>query len=186
MTLSQHSAFPQTTAAPEWQTVLDPAEPLLWQGRPGGGLQFGLGHALRLMRSAVMLGLFVYLVHSVGYGIANNRRVQVIVVLVFFLPVPLALIKSMITRRMQRYALTPSRAIIVTGLGPFGRSIKSVPITAATPLTLLRGHRSSILFTETPHWYTGLIMQAQTAGFERIAGAEAVFALMRQTQKGAS
>ena len=184
MTLSQHSTFShQTTTAPEWQTVLDPGEPLLWQGRPSAGLNFTLAHALRLLRSAVMLSLFVYLVHNVSYGIANSRDVQVIVVLVFFLPVPLDLIKSMITRRMQRYAFTPCRAIIATRLGPFGRSIRSIPIIAATPLTLLR---SSILFSESPHWYTGLITSAPTAGFERIADAEAVFALMRHTQKGAS
>ncbi len=185
MTLSRDSAFDRP-AAPEWQSILDAAEPLLWQGRPNAGLNFTLGHALRLLRSAVMLALFVYLVHSVGYGIANNRAVQIIVVLVFFLPVPLDLTRSMITRRMQRYALTPSRAIITTSLGPFGRSIRSIPIIAASPLTLLRGARSSILFTPAPHWYTGLITSAPTAGFERIAEAEAVFALMRQTQKGAS
>ena len=166
-----------------WATVLDPGEPLLWKGRPGGGVNFTLSHALQLTRSAVMLGLFVYLVNAVGYGIANNPKVQAIVVLVFFLPVPLDLIKSVIMRRMQDYALTPGRAIIMTRLGPFGRSIRSVPVTATSPLTLLR---SSILFNESPRWYTGLITAAPITGFEQIAEAQAVFALMRHTQKGAS
>ena len=168
------------SASPQWQSILDPGEALLWQGRPDAGPAFVLGHALRLIRSAVMLALFYYLVRRVGYGIASYREVQVIVLAIFFLPVPLDLIKSMITRRMQRYALTPARAIIVTDLGPFGRSIRSVPLTGATPLTLLRGPNwSSIWFTPVPKWYSGLVTPPSPLGFERIAEAEQVFALMR-------
>lgn len=187
MAVSQ-APFPlDRPALPDWQTILDPGEVLLWQDRPDPGLAIGLGHVLRLLRSAVMLGLFLYLVGRSPYGIADHWDVKLIVVFIFFLPVPLDLIVSMVMRRLQTYGLTAHRAITITNLGPFGQRIRSWPLTAATPLTLLRGRRwSSLIFTTQPKWYSGLVTPEAVTGFARIARGDSVYALMRQAQKEVS
>ncbi|MEO8242032.1 MAG: hypothetical protein ABI832_06935 [bacterium] len=185
MTLSRPGTPTHPQTAPSWQDILDPGETLLWQGRPGAGLAFGLSHGLRLLRSAIMLGLFLYLLARLETSIATYLDVRLIVLFVFFLPVPLDLVKSMITRSLQSYALTPSRAIIVTWMGPFGRKVQSCPLAPGVPLTLLQGRRGSILFTPTPRWFTGLITAAPVVGFERISDAPAVYTLMLQAQRNA-
>ena len=185
MTISIPSSLTGEPVTSDWKEVLADGEALLWQGRPGVGLVFELSHFLRLMRGAVMLGLFLYMLGRLRYGIASYWDIRAIVLFVFFLPVPLDLVKSMITRRMQRYGLTNARAIITTNLGPFGRKVQSFPLTPEAPLTLIRrAKRSSILFSQTPKWYTGLITPAPVVGFERIVGAESVYALMRRVHAG--
>lgn len=173
--------------ASDWQRVLDPAEALLWQDRPDPGLSIRLDHVLSLARSAVMLGLFLYLLGRSPYGLANHWEVQLIVLFIFFLPVPLDLVVSMVARRLQTYVLTDQRAIILTNLGPFGQQIRSWPLTASTPLTLVRGPRwSSLIFTLKPKWYSALVTPGARTGFERIANGDRVYALIRQAQKEVS
>ena len=170
-----------------WQGILEPGETLLWQGRPDACVAFQLSHFLRIVRSVVMLGVFAYMLARLRYGIASYWDIRTIVLVVFFLPVPLDLVKSMITRAMQRYALTGNRAIITTNLGPFGRKVQSYPLTPETPLTLIRrARRSGILFSLAPKWHTGLITRAPVVGFERIVGADAVYALMLKVQASAT
>lgn len=168
----------------DWSGLLDPGETLLWQGRPDAGLAFGLGHLLRILRSLVMLRLFLYLLARLQTSIASYWDVRLIVLFVFFLPVPLDLVASMIRRSQQSYALTTSRALIRTRLGPFGQSLRSYPMTPDMPLTLLQGPRhASLLFAPAPKWYSGLITTPAAPGFERIGDATSVYALMRQVQK---
>ena len=185
MTISLSSGLRGQPANSVWSGILEEREALVWQGRPDAGPAFGLSHLLRAMRGAVMLGLFLYMLGRLQFGIASYWDIRAIVLVVFFLPVPLDLVKAMITRRMQRYGLTGSRAIITTNLGPFGRKVQSYPLTPETPLTLIRrARRSSILFTQAPKWYTALITPAPVVGFERIVGADGVYALMRKVQAG--
>jgi hypothetical protein len=184
MTSADPDALSRQPAAFDWRGMLDTGEVLLWQGRPNAGLAFGLSHLLRILRATLMLVLFLYLLARLQTGIASYWDVRLIVLFVYFLPVPLDLVKSMITRRMQRYGLTGQRAIILTDLGPFGRMVRSYPLGSATPLTLLEGRRwSSVVFTPAPKWFTGLLTPAPEVGFQRIAGAKQVYALMRQVQK---
>jgi hypothetical protein len=169
---------PWSAASPTWP--LDPAERLLWQGRPSAIPHLSLRHAAKLASGSFGLILFLYLARRLNMQVAPYWDVWVIVLTVFFAAIPADILRAALVRRWTRYALTDRRALIVTDLPLWGRITRSIPIDGNTRIDHHSGHHGSILFPGPKR----LFGPGPKAGFERIAGSDAVLALIRLIQKG--
>ena len=166
------------SAGDDWAGILDAGEDILWQGRPDGAvvltpgkifeLVFGLffaGFALFWMSLAMAAGgvlwLFGMIHFSVGIGIIWH-----------------ATLGDAYIRRRTWYTLTDRRAFVATDLPVMGKRLKDYPIGADTPLELVDAEPGTIWFAETRVRSKNGSRRKQI-GFERIAEARAVYALMR-------
>jgi len=169
---------------PGWEGILDAGEAIIWQGQPDGRFTFGLrdlvaglfgfifaGFALVWMAVAATAGGFFWafgLIHfSVGAAIAVGGPVWR-------------------TYRLRRtwYTLTDRRAFIATDTLTGGRMLETWPITAETTLTLADGSPGAVYFASVMRRINKRD-QLVPIGFERIADAPEVLALMRNIQKAA-
>jgi hypothetical protein len=174
-------AAPPAPAPAEWQGILDPGEQILWQGRPDGRVVLGLdtlltgvfglafaGFALVWMVLAAQAGGFFWafgLIHfAVGLGLAVGAPLW-----------------SAFRRRRTWYTLSDRRAFIATDLPLAGCRLEQVPITPATPVTLVDADPPTIHLAQRP----GRRGRPAPVGFERIAEGRAVLALIRQVQRAA-
>lgn len=166
-----------------WEGILDSGERILWQGRPDGGFVLRLEHLPALVFGGVFAGFALFwmviaaqagglfwsfgLIHfSVGLGIALGPPVL-----------------WMIRRRGTWYTLTDRRAFIATELPVFGRKLAQYPITRDAPVIADDRIPGSVIFArEARSGRKGRIMAP--VGFDRIADAGAVTALIRAIQNG--
>ncbi len=164
-----------------WESILDPGENIVWQGRPDGAvtlrprnimmLVFGLffaGFALFWMLMAAQSGggfwMFGLIHFAVGAGI--------IYAAVFW---------GAFKRRRSWYTLTDRRAMIATDLPLVGKRLKSWPITASSVLELEQGPPDTVNFAETVK-RTRNGSRVVPIGFERIEAAREVYRMMRDIQ----
>jgi len=165
-----------------WKDILDDDEDIIWQGRPDGkvvigikniaGVIFGIffaGFALFWMTMAASAGGYFWafgLIHfAVGLGIMAGA--------VFWKPY---------VRRNSWYTLTSRRAFIASKLPLVGKSLKSYPIGASTPLDFRQGDPSTIIFaTERKRTNNGT--RKIEIGFERIEDGHDVYKKFREVQK---
>lgn len=164
---------------------LGPTERILWQGRPSAGLVVTPTHLFSLLRGLLALGLFLYVIARLNMGVSDYFDIQVIVIAIFFMAIPIDIVKSAYVRRISSYTLTNQRGIMQMDMPFFGQVIRSYPILADTVLDFARGRKKSSIFFGTVKrkaWDP----RAKTArvGFERIADGDAVFALIGQRQRG--
>ena len=168
--------------APGWDDLLDEGEEILWQGRPDLLLVFDtnarITSAIGLVCAIVALKWLSHvLTHAPGPG---ALAVVVPVLALIFMAVGLYLLAghyyaSVYRRARTWYTLTSKRAYLATTiLGQ--RSLKSWDVTPALNLTLADGTPGSIWFDAGS--------RPQRTGFERIADAPAVLALMHKIQHG--
>ncbi len=168
-----------------WEHILDEAEAIRWQGRPDGAvvwkvsnfgtLLFGMafsGFALFWMIMAAQAGggfwMFGLIHFFVGIGIGIGP--------VFW---------NTLKRRRSWYTLTSKRAMIATDMPTKGRVLRSYPITKDTMIEIDSGEPASISFaTDQRHRKNGTFKVK--IGFERIADAKKVYAMMRDIQKEAA
>ncbi len=180
--LSAPVPAPRTAPLP-----LDPGERLVWQGTPSARLHLTPQQAGALLRGLFGLGLFLYLVERLHLQVAPYWDVWVIVLTVFFLSIPLGVVKSALVLRRTRYALTDRRALVIRDLPVWGRSVLSLPLGPATPMILSdTGCLGDVLFEQAvpPRGWRRLFRPDAAPGFRRIADAAAVAALVRQVQAG--
>ncbi|MGQ0567581.1 MAG: hypothetical protein ACT4OK_21300 [Gemmobacter sp.] len=175
-----------TITAPSFATPaawpLDPAERILWQGRPSAALYVTLRQAGKLASGTFGLTLFLYLADRLQMQVAPYWDVWVIVLAVFFASIPADILRAALVRRWSIYALTDRRALIATDLPLWGRITTSIPIDASTRIDHHHGQRGSVLFPGPKR----LIGTGPKPGFERIGNSDAVLALIRVIQKGAA
>jgi hypothetical protein len=107
---------------------LPPSEHILWQGRPNARPYITAAHLLRLLRGLIMLGLFLYILARLQMGVGQYFDIQVIVFSLFFLAVPLDILKSAYMRRISSYTLTNRHAIITTDIPLTGQKTQFLPI----------------------------------------------------------
>lgn len=167
-----------------WESILDPGENIIWQGRPDGAITlrprnimlliFGLffaGFALFWMIMVAQAGggfwMFGLLHFAVGAGIVFA-----------------ALFWGAYRRRRSWYTLTNTRAIIATDLPLIGKRLKSWPITAESVLDLQQGPPDTVNFAETIKRGKNGSYRV-SIGFERIEDGREVYRLMRDVQANA-
>jgi hypothetical protein len=164
---------------------LPPSEHILWQGRPNARPYITAAHLLRLLRGLIMLGLFLYILARLQMGVGQYFDIQVIVFSLFFLAVPLDILKSAYMRRISSYTLTNRHAIITTDIPLTGQKTQFLPILPDTQFDVLRRRGFTTITFATPkrsRW--DLRGQPPKIGFERIDDGDQVFALMGQIQRG--
>ena len=166
--------------------ALLPDERILWQGRPSAGLLVTPAHVFSLLRGLLALGLFLYVVARLNMGVSDYFDIQVIVIAIFFMAIPIDIIKSAYVRRISSYTLTNRRGIMQMDMPFWGQRLRSYPILPDTMVDFARGRvKSSIFFgTVTRKFWDPRSKQART-GFERINDGDAVFALIGRIQRGA-
>jgi hypothetical protein len=167
-----------------WEGILDPGERILWQGRPDGRIVIRGVEWILVAFGAVFAG--IALAYMIGMAEAGG-------------PWPFGLIHfaagvavaagpplwSAYRRRRTWYTLTDRRAFIATDTRFTGRTLRSWPIRPDTPLMLEDGNPPSLWFGSEPI-RTKRGMSRAPIGFERIADAPAVMALMRGIQRQAA
>jgi len=159
---------------------LDPAERILWQGRPSAALYLTLRQAGKLAGGIFGLVLFLYLADRLQMQVAPMWDVWVIVLAVFFAAIPADILRAALVRRWSTCALTDRRALIATDLPLWGRTIRTIPILPATAVDHHTGRRGSILFPGPRR----LFGTGPKTGFERIADSAEVLSLIRRIQRG--
>ena len=170
------------TAAPGWDDLLDTGEEILWQGRPDTALVFDAnGLITSAFGIAFLLGALLWLdfalTHTAGLGVFS---VVFPLIGVLFTGVGGYLVAghyyaSAYRRRNTWYTLTTKRAYVATAV--FGqRSLKSWAVTPALTMSLTDDTPASIWFDPGA--------RPQRVGFERIADARAVLAMMHRIQRG--
>lgn len=176
----------QGTTHPEGPVdwALAPGETLLWQGRPDASPVFTRQHLFTLIRGGFALGLFLYILAQLNMGLAPYRDIQVIVFVLFFMSIPIDIVKQAFTRRISRYALTDQRGIIAVNMPLFGTRVLSLPILPDTGFDVLHTRRWTTLLFATPKraWWD-LRATPAPVGFERIADGAAVLAQIRSLQR---
>ena len=173
----------QMPVSVDWQAHLAPGEVVLWQGRPDGGWFISLSQAARLLRTVVMIGLFLYILVRLQKTIPPLWDVRMIVLVIFFQAVPSEMIRSVLRRKRSAYALTDRRALMVTDQRPFGLRAYEVALTSATPIeTVISGPFTSIFFPTAPKRGWSLLGEAPKQGFERLRNGPAALGFVRQIQ----
>lgn len=118
------------------QEVLRPNETLLWQGQPVGHLRFTF-LTICMMGVGIVMAYYLYAVVSA----ATRNFSENLFYLWLFVPFALVIlflligrpITDMLARRCTYYALTPERAIIVSGV--FFRKVLSLNLSAIPSIT---------------------------------------------------
>ncbi|MBA4490548.1 aspartate carbamoyltransferase catalytic subunit [Paracoccus sp. S1E-3] len=175
--MSDVPAIPAIPVPPGWQGILDEGEQILWQGQPAKGIRFeapDLRHivpaifiicfGLFWMSLAVQANLFMA---AFGLFVVSSALWQTLG----------PIVRPAFIRARSFYTLTDRRAIIATDLPYQGRRLTSYPIDRATPLEYLASDPPSILFGPP----TG--DKRPRAGFNYIADADQVMAMMRKIQR---
>lgn len=171
--------------APSPPLPLSPNERVLWHGRPRAGLVLTPAHLFSLLRGLLALALFLYVIARLNMGVSEYFDIQVIVIAIFFMAIPIDILKSAYVRRISAYTLTSHRAIVQLDMPFYGQMVRAYPILPDTVLDFARGRKKSSIFFGTlrrKFWDP----RARTArvGFERITEGDAVFALIGQIQRG--
>jgi hypothetical protein len=172
---------------------LRPGETVLWQGSPVPGLH-QRGKALFLMIFGlpfllIGLALFFYGLSQLPQAAALPEAGLALFLTAFSIPfagiggflVFGPLIEARTAHRDVRYTLT-TRAAYVQQAGWFP-SLKVYPITPATALELEPGPRASTVWLHARlERDSDGVLETTKAGFENIAEADRVFALVRDLQ----
>lgn len=166
-----------------WESILDPGEQILWQGRPDQRFHFNLmklplvifglgfaGFALFWMVMAAEAGggfwAFGLIHFSVGLGLVFS-----------------AVGWATLRRRGTWYTLTDRRAFIATALPLRGKNLDSYTITPDMRLSLRDGRPGSLIFASEERRGNKGGVYNEDIGFERIAEADRVYRLMRDIQR---
>ena len=168
----------------DWQAHLAPGERLLWQGRPDAWPVLRIGHVLRLLRGVVLLVAVLYILVRLRMTVPPLWDVRTLVLVVFFMSVPLEIIADALSRAMAHYALTDRRALIAWQRPLFGLRLRSIPIGPATVVDHEVGRRGSVLFDAPGSRWAGFFGEPPRPGFSRITDSSAVFSLIREKQRG--
>ena len=175
---------------------LRPGETILWEGAPVPGF-----HRRRLTFFMMLFGLpfLVIGVSLFGYSLLLYPRSDnlpdggnALVTTAFSLPFAAfggfltlgPIIEARATARDIRYVLTTRAAYVIRqGQFPF---VRVYPITPTTALELEYGSRAATVWVHSRReWDSDGDLGTTKAGFENIAEAEAVFALIRDLQSKA-
>lgn len=178
---------PPIEPVPEgWQGILDPGEKILWQGRPDTRVVFTLNQLPEIAFGLFFAGfaLFWTVMATAMGGIFGLFGLPFLAVglMILFKSNYIAAER----RRYTHYTLTSRRAIIATAFPYAARKLKSYPIDAGSPLEFEDlGEVGSIIFSRITRTGQESGHTTTETGFERIADAHHVWALMRHIQQEA-
>ncbi len=165
----------------EWDSILDPNEKIVWQGRPSPKFKlkpfqlfeaifglffscFALFWMIMAARTGGVFWMFGLLHFSVGIGVVFH-----------------ALFWASFKRKRTWYTLSDRRAFIGTDLPIKGKNLKTYPINQDTHLELEAGSLASVYFATSVKPRFGSNSPAQI-GFERIPDGAEVFRKLRDIQ----
>lgn len=191
MTPPRSEEGPQgTDEAPRgWAGLLDPGEQVLWQGRPDAGLTLSPVAPIQIIMGLIFMGFSLFwmsMVRWISAGMDGPIQLFPLFGLVFFFiglwnAGGYALWRSF-RRRYMFYSLTNKRAFIATNLPGFGRKLQSYPITKETHFDFEDNQLGTIWFAKQ-HISSKNGSVSRPIGFERIADARSVYALLRQVRR---
>jgi len=165
-----------------WEPYLDPAEELVWEGRPATGLKLKASDAFMIPFSLVWGGFAIfweYMAITMGapfffalFGLPFVAIGLYLIVGRFFW--------DAYTRDRTRYALTTQRAIIATS--HMGRKMRSIPITASSPIEYSPGPEATIILDSRVEG-TGKNRRTIRHGFFYIPDGDKVYRHIRYLQE---
>lgn len=168
-----------------WEGILDEGEVIRWQGRPDGAVVWKVSSIPAILFGAAFSGFALFwmiMAASAGGGFWMFGLIH------FFVGIGIGIgpvFWNTLRRRKSWYTLTNKRAIIAMDMPTKGRVLKSYPITKDTMLALVSGDPASINFATDQRRRKNGTYKVKI-GFERIADAQQVYALMRDIQKEAA
>lgn len=167
----------------DWQGILEEDETVLWQGRPGPGLNFRPSHALTMLFGLAFAGFALFwmiaasqaggffwsfgLIHfAAGIGVALGP-----------------ILWPAWKRRHSFYTLTNKRAFIAEDLPFYGRRLKGYEIGPDTVLELRDDPLGSVYFAH--EWRRSRNGdRRKDIGFEKLDNAREVYDKLRAVQRG--
>lgn len=166
-----------------WEGILEPGERILWQGRPDPSFRLEPSHVVVAVAGAGFLCFVLWLflpAALAGRGAWSLVLLPSVLILGIVAAGPLA---TMLRRRGTWYTLTDRRAIVATRLPVLGRDLQSYRIRANSPIRWDGGEPGTVWFAERIE-RTGDESREVPVGFERIAGATEVHALLKRIGRG--
>lgn len=167
-----------------WEHILNEGEVIRWQGRPDGALVWKAANFSTLLFGAVFAGFALFwmiMAARAGGGFWMFGLIH------FFVGIGVGIgpvFWSTLRRRRSWYTLTDKRAIVATDMPTRGRVLRSYPISKDTVLEINTNEPASISFAAGRRRKNG--KHKAKFGFERIADANQVYALLRDIQKEAT
>lgn len=179
-----------------WEALLEPGERLLWQGRPDPGFHLNWRHAVLAALGAAVLALSVALAVQAAGGLRDGVEGAGGALAAAAAGAALGLgcmigpgLNDMLRRRGTAYALTDRRALVETDY--MGTGLVAWPITADSPVWRGGGRPAGAFFalyrSPDPHVLLRPSRRAarlHPVGFERIAEADKVLALLESIREG--
>ena len=183
LTPAQSHAAP--TGGDVWDSILEPGEEIIWQGRPDGNWAFH--HTMlfpALQGSAILFfGSIMALVSLFSFAVPQFLVGLMIIAFGCFVLGKGVFWRSYVLRHSW-YTLSNRKAYIATDMPYFGRDLKDYPITSRTPLEYHDGTLPSVYF-ENRTVRRGKRLVVIRTGFERIADGPKVYAKMQEIQRNA-
>jgi hypothetical protein len=166
-----------------WDAILDTDEKILWQGRPDPAFHIDFGKALEMVFGLFFWGFSIFWI-SMAAAMAGPFALFGLPFfgIGFYMVIGQHFWKTYL-RRHTWYTLTNKRAFIATDLPVKGKSLKSWPVSANTPVDLTRGPPDTITFARETRRGNNSNYTVDI-GFERIHNGADVYRLMRNIKKG--
>ncbi|KPQ14864.1 MAG: hypothetical protein HLUCCA09_03180 [Rhodobacteraceae bacterium HLUCCA09] len=169
----------QEAPPPGWEGLLDPGERIIWRGQPSPRFRFSLLTVFFIVWAAIFGGVPLSLVLSGADDGGGAFLLLFVLVAAAVLGGHLAWPR--LRSRAMFYTLTDRRAFIATDF--FGiRSLKSYPITEATPLELRDGRGGGVIFERRQTRSRKGGTMVQEIGFLGLDDPREPFLLMRRIQ----
>ncbi len=166
-----------------WEGILAPGERILWQGRPEASFRLEPAHVVTGLAGLAMLGfiLWGFLPAALsGRGAWSFVLLPGLLVLGIIVWGPLWTLQR---RRGTWYTLTDRRAFIATRLPLLGRDLERWTIRPQSRIRWDGNDPGTVWFATRTERIDDRSHEVPV-GFERIAGAGEVFALMERLRRG--
>ena len=168
-----------------WQNILNEGEHILWQGQPAPGLSLRPADLFQIASGMVLIGgAVIFTIADLNSESPGYFVLAMLVLGLWSIFVPA--LAGVIQRRYSFYTLTNRRAFIGRDVPIMGRSLKSWPIIGPNVQLEQISHDNglgTVLFATTASPWYARRRQNVPVGFEYIADAPRVFALMSDLQR---
>ena len=168
-----------------WRRILDQGEHVLWQGQPASPWALRPADLFQIASGMVLIGgAVIFTIADLNSGSPGFFVLAMLVLGLWSIFVPA--LAGVIQRRYSFYTLTNRRVFIGRDVPILGRSLKSWPIIGPNVQLEQISHDNglgTVLFATTASPWYARRRQNVPVGFEYIADAPRVFALMSDLQR---
>lgn len=173
-----------------WDGILDPAEEIVWQGRPVGGIHLAAIEPMSIIMGIFFTGFAVFWMVQAAWITGHDGFPGIARFFPLFgIPFVLVGLRMLggdalwqaFVRRHTWYTLTNRRAFIATNVPIRGRTLKSWDITPETEIEFDGRDPGTLIFAYENRRSRG--KSRKPAGFIRIPDARSVLARMHEIRK---